>query len=219
MATLVAERTTIDLQAEQGDDAGVLLPAAARGDARAWEALLGRYSRLVWYVIGGFRLSAADAADVSQTAWLRVAEHLGKIRDPRAFPGWLVTTTRRECLQVCRRNARQIPLAEPQLGCVLDAAPGLGPAGRPDLEVLRAEQGAELRAAVSLLPGRSQVLLRLLFADPPASYEEIAASTGMKLGSIGPSRQRCLARLRRSLGASTEEEIGACSDESGRGAS
>src|SRR6266568_5015213 len=84
-----------------------LLAQAAGGDQRAWDALVEQHSRLLWAVARSYRLDPADAADVVQTAWLRLVEHLDRIEEPARLVGWLVTTTRRECLRVLRRAGRE----------------------------------------------------------------------------------------------------------------
>src|ERR1700736_5759838 len=93
----------------EADDVAGWLKAAAAGDATAWDALVGRYSNLVWAVARGHRLNAADAADVSQTTWLRLVEHLDRIEQPERVGAWLATTARRESLRVLRMAGRQIP--------------------------------------------------------------------------------------------------------------
>lgn len=165
---------------------------AQRGDQQAWTALVGRYSGLVWSVARAHRLGEADAADVSQATWVKLYEHLGDINEPAALGGWLATTARRECLQVLRRAERTIPSAD--MPDAVDDGPGL------DAELLRSERDAELWRAFAGLGSRDRALLRLLAADPPASYEEIGAALDMPIGSIGPTRGRALARLARRLG-------------------
>src|SRR5213080_2918328 len=93
-----------------GGAPGGLVRAAAGGDQAAWDALVDRFASLVWSVARAHRLSAADAADVSQTTWLRLAEHIDRLRDPERVAGWLATTTRNECLKVLRLSGRQIPV-------------------------------------------------------------------------------------------------------------
>ena len=95
-----------------------LVRAAVNGDAAAWNALVDRYQPLVLSVVRSFRLRESDAQDVNQTVWLRLVERLGDLREPRALPGWLVTTTRNECVQVLREGRRTFsfdPLNENEL--------------------------------------------------------------------------------------------------------
>jgi len=170
-----------------------LVRAAARGDAGAWDELVDRYTGLVWAVARAHRLSAADAADVAQTTWLRLVEHLGRLKTPAAVGAWLATTARRECLHVLRQASRCQPS---------EAVPEPEATERPDADapLLLAERDATLWRAFTRLPARDQALLRLLTADPRPSYDEIGLALDMPIGSIGPTRARALERLRREAG-------------------
>jgi RNA polymerase sigma factor (sigma-70 family) len=171
-----------------------LVAAAAHGDGAAWSALIDAYAGLVWSVIQEYRLAPADAADISQTTWLRLAEHLSRLREPGRVGAWLATTARREALHLLRNQRRQVPTDDQMLVELPDA-------GAPDPGgwLLELEQVSELRAALAGLPTKGQALLGLLFADPAPSYGEVAALTGMAVGSIGPTRSRYLAQLRSRL--------------------
>jgi RNA polymerase sigma factor (sigma-70 family) len=173
-----------------------LVAAAADGDESAWAGLVHRYTPLVYSVIRSYGLSRADAADINQTVWLRLVEHLGRIRSPQALSAWLATTARRECYRLSRLGRRTQPFdphddAYHSLSRTPDAT-------APDEELLRAERQQALREGFAQLPPRCQELLSLLTADPPASYREIAERLGMPVGSIGPTQARCLRRLRNS---------------------
>jgi len=178
------------------DDPSVvaLVLSAREGDTRAWGEIVERYAPLVWSICRRFGLTDHDAQDVGQGVWLRLVEQLPALREPAALPGWLVTTTQRECLRVQRATRRYEPLEDPedrrhtmddQLITV-------------DQALLAAEREIALRAAFSHLDPRCQQLLALLVHDPPASYADIGANLGMPVGSIGPNRARCLDKLRRS---------------------
>lgn len=183
--------TETETETEQhDDDVAQTVRAAAAGDQHAWDMLVDRYAGLVWSVIRGHRLSGADAADASQTTWLRLVEHAAGLKDPGRVGAWLATTARRECLRTLRCSGRQIPMGDdlPEPECDEPAV---------DAELLRSERDTELWAAFGRLPQRDQLLLRMLTAEPAASYEEISASLDMPIGSIGPTRARCLERLRR----------------------
>jgi RNA polymerase sigma factor (sigma-70 family) len=169
-----------------------LVTRARNGEEQAWDALVERYAPLIWCVCRRHRLSDADAEDVGQSVWVQVLDQLDKIRDPAALPGWLATTTRRECLRVLR--AAPGPISATQM---LDAE------NMPDeqaetveQELLVAERHAALREAFSHLPAHCQRLMTMVIADPPASYAEISARLGIPVGSIGPKRGRCLDKLR-----------------------
>ena len=166
----------------------------ARGTRLAWDALVDRFGALVWSVARAHRLSAVDAADVSQTTWLRLVERLGAIQQPERLGAWLATTARRECLAVIRRRSRQVLVDDESE--LVDAALD-EPA--PDGPLLRAEEHLALAAAFGRLAERCQRLLRLLMVDPPPPYEDVAAALGMPMGSVGPTRARCLQRLKREL--------------------
>jgi RNA polymerase sigma factor (sigma-70 family) len=177
---------------EEPDDD--LVVRASGGEEEAWSALVGRFSGLVWSVIRGYRMSAADAADASQTTWLRLAEHLHKGGEPERIGAWLATTAGRECLRIIRQNQRALETgSDALLAEIADA----DPAAAPETQILAQEENSELWEAFSELPPSAQQLLRLLFADPAPSYEEISAATGLPIGSIGPIRGRYLAHLRK----------------------
>ena len=170
-----------------------LVTRARAGDKQAWDALVERYAPLIWSICRRHRLDAADAADVSQNVWLHLVDHLGNIRDPAALPGWLATTTRRECGRVLR--AARGPLAA-RYGLDADTLPD-AQAVTAEQELLAAERHAALREALGDLPVDCQRLIVLLTADPPLPYAEISARLGIPVGSIGPTRRRCLDKLRR----------------------
>lgn len=166
----------------------ILVSDAVQGDESAWHTIVRSYTPLVRAVCRRHGLSAADADDVAGRVWMHLLADIRRLREPAALPGWLRTTTRRECQALWRTN-RDTPFDE---DAVLH--PALPPA---DARLLAEEQRVVLREAVSSLPEQERRLLALLFSDPPVSYEEISARLGMKRGSIGPTRQRILLRLRR----------------------
>lgn len=169
-----------------------LVEAAARGEQDGWDEIVARYLPLVFSVIRRYRLSAKDAEDVSQTVWLRLVEHLDAIREPRALPMWIATTTRNEALRLVSAHRRTTPV-DPLVTTVLDGDAG---AEELDEQLLRTERQQALRAGLAELAPQHRELLLLLVADPPLSYEAISERLGMPVGSIGPTRARCLARLR-----------------------
>jgi RNA polymerase sigma factor (sigma-70 family) len=170
-----------------------LVARAKDGDQQAWDALVERHAPLIWSICRRHRLGGADAEDAAQAVWLRLVDQLDKIRDPAAIAGWLATTTRRECYRALRA-ARRVQAAGP----TLDAKAILDQQTRTaEHELLAAEQHAALREALTHLTPREQQLIAILAADPPVPYAEISARLGIPVGSIGPSRGRCLAKLRR----------------------
>ena len=170
-----------------------LVASAGDGDQVAWDALVSRYGGLVWSIARSHRLGPADAADVSQTVWLRLVEHLRSLRDPEHVGGWLATTTRHECLRVIRRAGRELPNDDAA------AEVPVSPDESPEWLVLSDESRRLVWLALTRLSQRCQTLLRALSAAPDASYAEIAAALDMPIGSIGPTRMRCLEHLRRQL--------------------
>jgi RNA polymerase sigma factor (sigma-70 family) len=175
------------------DNPVVALVIRARdGDERAWAALVERYAPLIWSLCRRYRLDTTDTADVGQNVWLLLVNQLGKIREPAALPGWLVTTTRHECHRVL--NKAQMAHAarhEPDAGNIPD-----GQAEPIERMLLAAERHAALREAFTHLPPRDQQLIALLIEDPPVPYAQISARLGIPVGSIGPNGRRCLDKLR-----------------------
>jgi RNA polymerase sigma factor (sigma-70 family) len=168
-----------------------LLDAAAAGDQRAWSSIVDKFSGLVWTVARSFRLGSADAADIHQATWLRLVEQLGRIRDPERLGAWLATTARREALALLRRAGQDLPI-----GDLLNLERHDTSQPAPDDEMLTRERDKSLWAAVEQLPVNCQRLLRLLMLDPPPSYHEVSAALEIPVGSIGPTRSRCLDQLR-----------------------
>ena len=171
-----------------------LVAAAADGDQRAWEAIVDRFSGLVWATARAHRLATADAADVVQTTWLRLVERLDRIREPEALGGWLATTARRESLRLLRMQGREQPGDD--LEALLGSAEEEAAAG-----VLTRERDVALWRSFTALSERCQQLLRLVCSPLEPSYAEIGAALGMPVGAIGPTRARCLDKLRRLMAA------------------
>jgi len=163
----------------------------------AWERLVDQYERLIWAVTRDFKLLDSDAGDVFQVTWLRLLEHINKLEKPERVGAWLAATARNECLR-CLAARKKVILARDDI--VLEAA--AEPEPEIDEGLLSAERSQLVREALANLPWRWQRMLELLMADPPASYAEISDQTGLPIGSIGPTRSRCLARLRALLLAS-----------------
>jgi RNA polymerase sigma factor (sigma-70 family) len=170
---------------------GELVEGARDGSDACWNELVGRFGALIWTVARNFGMSVADAAEVSQTTWLRLAEHLSRIDEPDRVAAWLVTTARRECLRQRRLQARYD---------LVDGTPeSLTPHVAVDDRMLRNERDRVLWRCIAELPERSRALLLMLLAEPPMSYSEIAQALDMPIGSIGPTRARLLAALRQQV--------------------
>ena len=178
-------------------DIARLVRGAAEGDRQAWERLVDQYARLIWSITADFKLIESDAADVAQTTWLRLFEHIDRIEYPDRVGSWLAATARNECLRSLAARKRVVLAQDDEvLTGVVASSPEV------DERILADERDQVVRDALSRLPGRWQRLLELLMADPPASYADISSELDLPVGSIGPTRGRCLARLRVLLQAS-----------------
>jgi len=178
-------------------DIAGLVRGAAAGDRRAWERLVAQYARLIWSITAEFKLAESDAADVAQTTWLRLLEHIDRIEYPDRVGSWLAATARNECLRnLAARKRLVLAHDEEVLSGVVACTPEV------DERILADERDQIVRDALSRLPRRWQRLLELLMADPPSSYADISDELGLPVGSIGPTRGRCLAQLRVLLQAS-----------------
>lgn len=174
----------------EADEVTALVRRAAGGDEAAWNALVAKYANLLWSIARAHRLGAEAAADVVQTCWLRLLENLSRINEPERLAGWLATTARHECLRTLRRSGREDPADDTTLDRPDDLSPPV------DAGVLVGERDAALWRALDRLGERCRILLRVLLADPPPAYDTVSKLLDMPVGSIGPTRARCLAKLR-----------------------
>jgi len=154
---------------------------------------------MVWSVARGFRLDDATAKDVSQTVWLKLIENIDKIKDPERLPGWLATTCRREALRVVGSQDRMIP-TEFEYD-VADPSPSL------DEMLIDDEENRLVVRAFSTLDAMCQQLLRLMTVEPALSYEDISEVIGRPMGSLGPTRARCLDKLRAAISRISGGEV------------
>jgi RNA polymerase sigma factor (sigma-70 family) len=168
-----------------------LLLRAAAGEREAWDALVDRFGQMVWSLARSFRLDDAAASDVAQTVWLRLIENVDRIQDPERLPGWLATTCRREALRVIKRSERSVP-SDFEYD-VEDPSPSL------ESMMIEDEETREVVQAFRELSEECQQLLRMLTVEPALSYEEIAEATGRPVGSLGPTRGRCVERLKAAI--------------------
>lgn len=181
VATLTAvegRRTTSDL-----------LQAALDGDSRAWRQITEDYSDLLWWIARSYRLDDAASADLVQMVWLKLLQHGRSIRNPERLAAWLATTARREANRRYAASRRQLPTDE------LEDRPSNESMG-PEEHAIDEELTAAALAAFHQLGSSCQQLMALLCEVPPKSYQEISAVLDLPIGSIGPTRQRCLATLR-----------------------
>jgi RNA polymerase sigma factor (sigma-70 family) len=172
-----------------------LVAGAAAGDRAAWDALVARFQSRLFRVARSYGLNRDEAEDAVQETWIRLMRGIAGVREPRALIGWLTTTVRRESLRILIRRRREQPTDED-----LQADAASAPHSDLDSRLHAADQRAELTRALERLSPRHRMLMRALFSDAEDSYEEIAERIGMPVGSIGPIRGRCLARLRLDTG-------------------
>ena len=168
-----------------------LVAAALAGNRSAWDTLVARFGPLITSVTRRYGLSPGDADDVRQNVWLHLVEHLADLREPRALPGWIATTARRETLRVLSGRRRVEPV-DPQTDTRLDTVT----TDEPDANLLRAERRHAVHAGLAELRAPQRDLLQLTVADTDNSYRQISRRLGIPIGSIGPTRARCLHKLR-----------------------
>jgi RNA polymerase sigma factor (sigma-70 family) len=183
---------------EPRDDLDRIVRSAAAGDPVAWSRLVARFRARVLGAARTAGLTHHEAEDAAQATWARLVGAIGRIQDPNAIGAWLHTTARREGLRI-RTGQRAVEPLDDELA--ITHAPDL------DRELIAAEERAALRSAVGRLPGRHARLMRAFLADPEPSYAQVSAELGIPLGSIGPIRGRCMARLRRDPALSTLLEL------------
>jgi RNA polymerase sigma factor (sigma-70 family) len=171
------------------DDLGPLVRAAQAGDEQAWELLLTRLTPRLRGVVRGYGLGPADVDDVVQATWASAFASIDRLRNPDAFGGWLVVTARHESLRVIKRSRREIAVDDEHL---LDQVTDR----TPESALLETEERDAVHAAIERLPDRQRIIVRALLRHSGASYVKIADNLGIPLGSIGPTRERALARLR-----------------------
>ena len=183
------QQTSLANRPRRDGDLARITRAAALGDDSAWAELVKRFGGLVWAVTRSHHLNTSDAADVVQSTWLSLFQYIGRMRNPAGLPAWLTTTTRRECVRALAASRQHIPYG--------DALPEPAPdVTEPVERLLRFERRAALREAINHLYPHERELLTMLATDPPPTYGEISAALDMPIGSIGPTRARCIERLR-----------------------
>ena len=189
------------------EDDAALVSRCRRGEAAAWEALVHRYQRLVFAIVRRASLDEHTAADMFQTVFSRLIAHPPRIADPQRLQAWIVTTAKREALLTLRQGRRTLSMTradgavdeEPEYD-IADDSP------LPEEALAELEQFDQVRHALDRLEERCRELLLMLFrdADDKLPYEEVAQQLGMSVGSIGPTRSRCLAKLRQLLDPAPE---------------
>ena len=177
-------------QPDRGARITRLVSEAREGSEDALGELVTEFSPLLWHVARSAQLNTADAEDVLQTVWTRLLAHLDDIRDSAALAGWLVTTTRREAWRVRDAGRKQLAADDEFFTALPEPGPEL------EEQVVIDDQRRALWQAIGRLDRRCQELLRIIAFVPRPDYAAVAAALGMRVGSIGPTRGRCLAKLR-----------------------
>jgi RNA polymerase sigma factor (sigma-70 family) len=169
-----------------------LVTAAVDHDEDAWNELVHRFASQVASTVRRYPLSSADAQEVSQLVWLRLVEHLSSLREPAALPAWLSATTRHECERYLEAHGRSAALGPPAHG-PFDRTHN----SEADESLLADGRRSALVEGLAELTERQRALILMLTADPPYSYAEISRALEIPVGSIGPTRSRIIARLRK----------------------
>ena len=220
MTTDVVRMTTAWETAPVGDEAGspdrqghVWSDASAcfvrwvDGDASGLDDLVRVMTPVLWHVVRAYRLSTDSAEDVIQSTWLALVRRRDAINDAVAVGGWLTTTARREAWRVSQKSTRDIPVDDEDFEFRLPAQRSA------ELAAVEHDEQDRLWQAVGTLNERCQRLLRIVAFEHRPDYTQVAAALDMPVGSIGPTRSRCLAKLRvalesESFDQSTPEERG-----------
>jgi RNA polymerase sigma factor (sigma-70 family) len=165
-----------------------LVSAARSGDSLAWARLVGRFDGMLRSVARSYRLSPQDVDDAVQATWVQLYEHVDSVRDTSAVAAWLATTVRRQSLHILQRRVREHLTDEPELLATAHSEAA-------DETLLDGERRVVLSRALSTLPERQRKLMTLIASDTKPDYKQIGATLGIPVGSIGPTRARCMARL------------------------
>ena len=179
---------------QERSEVSELVAAAVHGDQQSWNDIVERYSPLVRSIALRYRLSANDVEDVSQTLWLTLVNHLSDLREPRALPGWITTTTQNLVWKFLTTNRKTVPIDPGHQESVLKL--NAVDYRNPDEHLLGDERRQAIREGLAELTSGQRQLLLLLAQDPPLPYQEISMRLGIPVGSIGPTRARCMAKLR-----------------------
>jgi RNA polymerase sigma factor (sigma-70 family) len=177
-------------RAERRERLDGLMRGALTGNRDDLDAVVAELTPMLWRVARSLGLDAADGEDVVQTTWLTLLTHIDQIRTPEALVGWLTTVTRREALRVATGRSREKPIGTEDLAPIPDGGPPV------DSSIVDEERRVVLWRVIHELPERCIRLLQVVaFSDRP-SYAAVAEGLGMPKGSIGPTRGRCLDKLR-----------------------
>ena len=200
-----------DQRFSPSDELVDLVSGALAGHEAAWAALVERLERVVWKSVNMMTFDREVRDDAFAATWLRLAERLDSIREPEKLPGWLATTACNEVRQIVRQRARQpIGLGDAGpgtsgggLGSLTDTIPG--DPGEHAANLMAADDARDVRRAFAMLDeGCREIITVLVIADPPPAYDEASAMLGRPIGSLGPTRKRCLDKMRKLLEAESE---------------
>jgi RNA polymerase sigma factor (sigma-70 family) len=175
------------------DVAGSSFARWRAGDPSALDELVHAMSPVLWHVVRATGLDKEQSEDVVQTAWLALVRNAETVGDPQAVARWLCTTARREAWRVSKAASRTTPVEDDTLEWRLPSQPS------PEAEVVLGDEQARLWESMKVLPERCQKLLRIVAMEPRPDYARIAGELKMPIGSIGPTRGRCLDKLRNEL--------------------
>ena len=182
------------IESALADNSAELVERIRSGDALVWRELVDLYEPLLRRIASRYRLSSQDAEDVVQITWLRCVEHIDQLTHADRFRAWLGTICRRECLRLATRGRREVPLGEATVTVIIDSKQE---EQDPSIEASRRDDNARLNRAIAALPDRQKSVLLEVLGREGNSYLDISRRLGLPVGSIGPTWQRALIRLRR----------------------
>jgi RNA polymerase sigma factor (sigma-70 family) len=170
-----------------------LVAGIRAGDPSAWRAMTERYEPLLRWLARQCGLSAEDAGDAVQLTWMRCLEHIDQLSDADKLNGWLATICRRECIRLATRARLEVPLSAPAMTQLVDDE---REEFDPCAEVILRDQWNRLYLAIMALPRRQRTVLVELLRREDESYLDLSRRLGIPVGSLGPTRQRAVSRLR-----------------------
>jgi len=179
---------------ELADNSAEFVERIRAGDALAWRELTNQHEPLLRRIARQYRLSSQETEDVVHITWLRCLEHIDQFAHADRLRGWLATICRRECLRLATRGRREVPLGEATVTVIIDSKQE---EQDPSIEAARRDDNARLNRAIAALPDRQKSVLLEVLGREGNSYLDISRRLGLPVGSIGPTWQRALTRLRR----------------------
>jgi RNA polymerase sigma factor (sigma-70 family) len=195
-------KNAFSAQKHEGATDQALVAACLKGEASAWDALIKRYAALIYSVGMRAGLSESEREDLFQDVCLILLDHLSDLRDTARLAGWLISTTKREAWRRQKKRGAKLAseLGEGEWAMEGAASIHAPPASSPEADILALENQQLMREALTRLADRCRHLLTLLYGtEEPPSYAEISEQCNLPVGSIGPTRARCLQQLRKLL--------------------